>query len=60
MVPVREQDGRDVIRKQNAMLSYFFKIPFPERLPEEDYWEKVQQLEWLSQKGILGVEYKKE
>ncbi|WP_256366117.1 hypothetical protein [Flammeovirga sp. SJP92] len=42
------------------MLSYFFKIPFPERLPEEDYWEKVQQLEWLSQKGILGVEYKKE
>ncbi|WP_256380360.1 hypothetical protein [Flammeovirga sp. OC4] len=41
------------------MISYFFKIPFPEQLPDEVYWEKAKQIQWLAEKGVLGIELEK-
>ena len=31
----------------DAQLSYFFKIPFPERLDEYDWLRKYKQLVWI-------------
>jgi len=39
----------------NALLSFYFKIPFPEELSNEKWVEKWKQVEWLSQEGILGI-----
>jgi hypothetical protein len=36
-----------MIRKQDALLSYHFGIPFPEELPDDVYWEKWNQLDWV-------------
>lgn len=43
------------IRRIDAHLSYYFHIPFPEELPDEVWIEKWRQIEWLSEKGLLGV-----
>jgi len=43
------------IRKINAMLSLFFKIPFPEDLPDDVWMEKYRQIEWLAAKKMLGI-----
>jgi hypothetical protein len=36
-------------------LSYYFKIPFPEELPDSVWMEKYCQIEWLGKAGMLGV-----
>lgn len=36
-------------------MSYYFKIPFPEKLSNEEWFEKYRQIEWLGKKGLLGV-----
>ncbi len=33
-------------------------IPFPEQLEEDVWWEKLQQLKWLAEVGLLGVKTK--
>lgn len=38
---------------------FFFKIPFPEKLSTDEWVLKFAQLKWLSEKGILGSEFKK-
>lgn len=37
------------------MMSLYFKIPFPENLPDETWMEKCRQLEWLAEKKMLGI-----
>jgi hypothetical protein len=37
------------------MISLYFHIPFPEELPDNIFFEKVRQIEWLSKKGMLGI-----
>lgn len=37
------------------MISLFFHIPFPEELEDELWIEKVKQIEWLSDQGMLGI-----
>ena len=36
-------------------MSLFFHIPFPEDLPDELWAEKVAQLKWMAEKGLLGI-----
>jgi len=43
------------VRRVNALLSLFFHIPFPEDLEDEVWAEKLRQLEWLADKGLLGI-----
>lgn len=43
--------GEDILRKINGLLSYHFHIPYPEKLNDEEYSEKWQQLKW-----VLGFE----
>lgn len=45
----------DYVRKYNALLSFYFHIPYPEELPDEVWAEKVKQINWLATKGLLGV-----
>lgn len=42
-----QEAGFDFIRKVNALLSYHFKIPFPEELEDPVFWNKWQQLKWV-------------
>jgi len=53
-----DSKNKDYERKFNALISYFFKIPFPENLPYDIWMEKVRQIEWLADKGILGRQFK--
>ena len=39
------------------MISLYFSIPFPEDLPDDVWYEKMRQIEWLSEKGLIGVKY---
>jgi len=39
-------------------MSLYFHIPFPEKLPDDVWAEKVRQIEWLARKGLLGVKVK--
>ncbi|WP_148335580.1 hypothetical protein [Bacteroides neonati] len=48
------------MRKYNALMSFYFHIPFPEQLPDEVWAEKMRQIEWLSTKGMLGVKVEKQ
>jgi hypothetical protein len=43
------------VRKYNALMSFYFHIPYPERFSDETWAEKVRQIEWLARKGLLGV-----
>jgi hypothetical protein len=43
------------IRKIDALVSFYFHIPFPEKLPDEVWIEKYRQIEWLAKKGMLGI-----
>lgn len=36
-------------------MSLYFGIPYPEKLTDDVWFEKMRQLEWLSEKGLLGV-----
>lgn len=45
----------DFIRKGNALISFYFHIPFPEELEDEVWFEKWKQIQWLADKGILGT-----
>lgn len=36
-------------------MSLFFHIPFPEELDDETWMEKNRQIEWLAEKGMLGI-----
>ncbi len=42
------------------MMSLFLHIPYPERLADEEWAERVRQLEWLGKSGLLGVKLDKE
>lgn len=42
------------------MLSRYMHIPFPEKLSDDDWIEKVRQLEWLMEAGHLPVKIKKD
>jgi hypothetical protein len=42
------------------MLSFYFKIPFPEELEDEVWIEKYRQIEWLAEMGHLGISKEKE
>ncbi|WP_210707356.1 hypothetical protein [Maribacter dokdonensis] len=35
-----------MVRKVTALLSFHFKIPFPEQLPDDEFWDKWEQLQW--------------
>nr|DAY65685.1 MAG TPA: hypothetical protein [Caudoviricetes sp.] len=37
------------------MISFYFHIPYPERLSLDVWCEKIEQLKWLARQGILGV-----
>ncbi|MGP1514459.1 MAG: hypothetical protein ACTTJH_00680 [Bacteroidales bacterium] len=37
------------------MITLYFHIPFPEDLDDERWMEKFRQLEWLAEKGLLGM-----
>lgn len=39
--------GEDILRKINGLLSYHFHITNPEKLTDEEYSEKWQQLKWV-------------
>jgi len=39
----------------NALMSLYFHIPFPEELDDDRWGEKYRQLEWLAEKGLLGI-----
>lgn len=41
------------MRKINALLSYHFKIPFPEDLTDDVWAEKWEQIKWLQSKGVI-------
>lgn len=41
------------------MMSLFLHVPFPERLTDEEWAERVRQLEWLAKNGLLGVKLNK-
>ena len=41
------EGGKDLIRKIGALLSYHFKIPFPEELEDAVFWDKWNQLQWV-------------
>jgi len=43
------------IRQGNALMSLYFHIPFPEKLNDETWFEKMRQIEWLADKGLLGL-----
>jgi hypothetical protein len=51
----RKREDSNFIRSMNAMISFFLHIPFPERLDDDTWMEKVRQIQWLSEKGLLGV-----
>ncbi len=36
-------------------MSLYMNIPFPEKLPDDIWFEKYRQIQWLSAKGLLGV-----
>jgi hypothetical protein len=38
----------------NALMSFFLHIPFPEDMDDDTWMEKWRQIEWLSEKGLLG------
>ncbi|MGJ1499885.1 hypothetical protein ACR79R_21405 [Sphingobacterium spiritivorum] len=44
----------DQIRKWNALLAFHFNIPFPEKLPNDVYTEKVAQLNWVLKNNKNG------
>jgi len=56
---IKDEPGEDFVRKQNAWMKWFFKIPFPEKLSDDDWMENVRQLEFLADSGLLGVKEKK-
>jgi len=33
----------------------YLHIPFPEDLPDDVWFEKWRQVEWLAEKGLLGL-----
>lgn len=35
-------------------MSLYFNIPFPEQLPDDIWFEKMRQIEWLAEKKLLG------
>jgi hypothetical protein len=39
----------------NAMMSLYFRIPFPEELEDDVWMEKWRQIEWLADRGLLGI-----
>lgn len=43
------------MRKYNALMSLYFHIPYPEELTDEQWAERVRQIEWLGREGLLGV-----
>jgi hypothetical protein len=51
IVPINNAKGKDELRKRDAMLSYHFKIPHPEQLTDEVYYEKWEQLSWVLAKN---------
>ncbi|GAB6121654.1 hypothetical protein JCM30204_28030 [Dysgonomonas termitidis] len=57
--PLIDNSNKDYIRKWDALIAYFFKIQFPEELTDEQWAERVKQLEWLAKRGILGMQHKK-
>ena len=44
------------IRRIDALISYYFHIPFPEELSDSLWMEKYRQIEWLVEIGIIGTE----
>ena len=45
----------------NAIISYHFKIPFPEELTDEQFADKCNQFSWLLKSGhINGLTIKNE
>lgn len=36
-------------------MSLYFGIPFPEKLPDDVWFEKMRQIEWLGKSGLLGI-----
>ncbi|MBW7839232.1 MAG: hypothetical protein H3C36_06285 [Chitinophagaceae bacterium] len=49
----------DLIFKADALISHFLHIPFPEELDDETWSRKWAQINWLSEKGILGLKKQK-
>ena len=52
---INPEGGYDNIRKIDALISFYFHIPFPEDLPDDVWLEKWRQIEWLGEAGVLGV-----
>ena len=52
--PLLDDSDKDYVRKYNALISLYLHVPFPERLNDEDWAERVRQIEWLAKNGILG------
>ncbi|MCT4613588.1 MAG: hypothetical protein N4A49_01785 [Marinifilaceae bacterium] len=45
----------DLVRKTNALMSFYFNIPHPEDLDDEIWMEKLRQIQWLAESKILGT-----
>ena len=45
--PIDEREGYDNLRKQYAQIRYFLKIPFPEKLSDEEFVEIREGLRWI-------------
>ena len=43
--PIARKEGKDLLRKANALLRYHFKID-PEYLSDEQFAERWQELKW--------------
>jgi hypothetical protein len=41
------------VEERDALISFIFKIPFPELLPDDVWIRKYKQIEWLGEKGLL-------
>jgi len=40
-------------------MSFYLKIPFPEKLSDEVWAEKWHQLKWLADKNLLSIDLNK-
>lgn len=45
-------------RQYNALISFYLHIPFPERLSDEEWIEKKQQIDFLAASKLLGIQFK--
>jgi hypothetical protein len=44
-----------MVRKYNALIAHLLHVPFPERLPDDLYYEKVAEVKYILKLKSEGV-----